>query len=47
MDLGLKVQVKGLDYIKKVEKATNNMTTDVQQKINSVFDSCIAALGKR
>ena len=44
VDESLKVQVKSLDY---VEKVTNTMAVDVQQKINSIFNSYIAELGKR
>ena len=47
LDVGLKLQVKDLNYVKKVEKVTNDMAADVQQKVNNAFDSYIATLGKR
>ena len=47
VDKDLKLQMKNLNYIKKVEKVTNDMAVDVEQKINSTFDSYVAALGKR
>ena len=40
---GLKQETKNL----RVEKATNEMATDVQQKINNTCDSYVAALEKR
>ena len=44
---GLKQEMKNLNYVKRVEKATNEMATDVQQKINNICDSYVAALEKR
>ena len=47
VDVGLELQMKELVYVKKVENVTNDMAADVQQKINSAFDSYVATLGKR
>lgn len=47
VDEDLKLQVKNLEYIKRVEKVTNDMVTTIPQEINNVFDSYISALGKK
>ena len=47
VDKDSKLQIKNLKYVKKVEKVTGDMASDVEQKINVTFDSYVAALGKR
>ena len=47
VDKDLKLQIKNLEYVKKVEKATNDMVIDVQQKISNTFDTYVSALEKR
>ena len=47
VDKDLKLQIENLTYVKKVEKVTGEMASDVEQKINITFDSYVAALGKR
>ena len=47
VDEDLKLQLKNLEYVKKVEKVTNDMVTSVPQEINNAFDSYISALGKK
>ena len=43
----LKIQLKNLNYVTKVEKVTNDVATDLELKINSTFDSYVAALEAR
>ena len=47
MDKDSKLQMENLNYVKKVEKVTGDMASDVEQKINVTFDSYVDALGKR
>ena len=47
IDKDSKLQMENLNYVKKVEKVTGDMASDVEQKINVTFDSYVAALGKR
>ena len=47
VDEDIKIQVKNLEYVKKVEKATSDMFTDVQQKISDTFNAYASALEKR
>ena len=43
----LKVHIDDLNYVKKVEKVTSDMASELQQKINSTFDHYAAELEAR
>jgi hypothetical protein len=43
----LKLHIDNLKYVKKVEKVTSDMANELQEKINSTFDSYIAELEAR
>ena len=47
VDKKLRIQVENLKYVTRVEKATSNMATDIQQKISQTFDSYEAELKAR
>ena len=47
VDEDLKVHIDDLNYVKKVEKVTSDMASELQQKINSTFDHYAAELEVR
>ena len=47
MERELTLQAENLKYVNKVEKMTNDMVTDLQQKINKRYDAYSAALERR
>ena len=47
VDEDLKVHIDDLNYVKKVEKVTNDMASELQQKINHTFDRYAAKLEAR
>ena len=47
IDKDLELQIKNLEYVKEVEKVTNDMATAIPREINNTFDSYIAELGKK
>ena len=47
MDKELTLQAENLKYVNKVEKMSNDMVTDLQQKINKRFDAYSAAVERR
>ena len=47
VDKELKLQIDNLDYVKKVEKVTSDMASELQEKINYTFDSYAAELEAR
>ena len=47
IDEELKLQIDHLNYVKKVEKVTSDMASELQEKINYTFDSYAAGLEAR